>query len=304
MDAKRMLEAQIALHQAGFDTDEILALAKSRSGRKERSDKGLARGPYKTRSSQDGDTIARNDSMELLYRQGSTLDEIGQQYTITRERVRQILARRGITAVDGGAHLRVLASESMRMHDRKTLREQRSQHFFGCGIEEVKQLNDGLPLSLKGSFARIYTEQRKNAAARGIDWRITLAEYRKVWEDSGKWAERGRGKFKYCMCRTGDEGAYEIGNVTIHTNQKNGRDAQLNHAGMFIEPKWRRPPNRRDELGYTPRGRIARELIKGGIDTTMDLADAMGIKYGPAYAYMREVQRIEPHLLPKARNAV
>lgn len=44
----------------------------------------------------------RADRMALMYRQGVTLAKIGNQYGLTRERVRQIIGKTGITAAEGG----------------------------------------------------------------------------------------------------------------------------------------------------------------------------------------------------------
>lgn len=54
----------------------------------------------------DYPTSARNSDMELRYRAGQTLSQIAAQEGISRERVRQILRKRGVTKIDGGAHKR------------------------------------------------------------------------------------------------------------------------------------------------------------------------------------------------------
>lgn len=47
--------------------------------------------------------IARNAAIVALYQQGWTLQAIGDQYGVTRERVRQILAQHGVTAAESVA---------------------------------------------------------------------------------------------------------------------------------------------------------------------------------------------------------
>lgn len=67
------------------------------------------------------DFAKRNQDMESRYLSGETLQSIGKSYGITRERVRQILAKRGIKAQEGGAALyRRLNPRQTRGYIRKT----------------------------------------------------------------------------------------------------------------------------------------------------------------------------------------
>ena len=66
-----------------------------------------------------------------------------------------------------------------------------------------------------------FRQQRASARQRGIPFHFSFVEWLEVWEVCGKWEQRGRGNDKYCMCRTGDEGPYEYGNVRIDTNENN-----------------------------------------------------------------------------------
>lgn len=61
----------------------------------------------------------------------------------------------------------------------------------------------------------IYTRQRANARRREIPFDITFEEWKKVWEDSGKWEQRGTARGCFCMSRINDEGGYSLGNVEI-----------------------------------------------------------------------------------------
>jgi hypothetical protein len=73
-----------------------------------------------------------------------------------------------------------------------------------------------------------YTEQKHGAFRRGITWNITFEEWWNFWQQSGKWDLRGRKKGQYCMCRFGDIGPYEIGNIYIDLATTN---AGLSHLG-------------------------------------------------------------------------
>ena len=66
-----------------------------------------------------------------------------------------------------------------------------------------------------------YARQKAMAKIRGIDWQITYDEWWNVWESSGKYDQRGRGKGKYVMSRINDTGPYAYSNVFIQLNEDN-----------------------------------------------------------------------------------
>lgn len=66
-----------------------------------------------------------------------------------------------------------------------------------------------------------YQQQRRQAVLRNIPWEFTFETWWKVWEDSGKWEERGFSKGKYCMCRSKDVGPYSPSNVVVATTEDN-----------------------------------------------------------------------------------
>ena len=80
---------------------------------------------------------------------------------------------------------------------------------------------------MSGTFEKAYSQQKSNAKARGVEFNISFEDWKSVWLESGKWADRGRGKGKYCMCRVGDSGAYEVGNVFIGLNEQNISDGNV-----------------------------------------------------------------------------
>ena len=160
---------------------------------------------------QNGD---RNAKMAQMYRQGLTLEKIGQQFKLTRERVRQILRKAGITAGKGGASL--LAGIRKGNAEFKT--EARYMLKYGMPRAVVRQLQqDGV--------TRAYQEQLRNSGFRGIAWELSFAEWFAVWQASGKLHFRGRGKGKYVMSRIRDDGPYRLGNVHIQLATENSREA-------------------------------------------------------------------------------
>ena len=74
-------------------------------------------------------------------------------------------------------------------------------------------------------FWQAYRTQRKNAKKRGIDFLISFGDWSAIWLESGNWEDRGRGKGQYVMCRIGDQGPYQVGNVFIAPNAQNTREA-------------------------------------------------------------------------------
>ena len=72
-----------------------------------------------------------------------------------------------------------------------------------------------------------FNAHKSNAKRRGIEFLLTFEEWLKIWVDSGKVEQRGRGANKYCMCRIGDKGAYSIDNVFIGQGKQNVSDGNL-----------------------------------------------------------------------------
>lgn len=198
--------------------------------------------------------IRRANCMLALYRQGSTLHEIGQRYGLTRERVRQILTEKfGVQRLVGGAHLRGELRESVTNAER----ERRYLTKYGCGYADWKVLS-------RTGVTTAYKYQRRSAKTRGIEYHLTLADFWKIWKDSGKWEFMGRGRGRYCLTRVNDKGPYAVGNVVVMTTEQNGRLYAASKRGKAMRPKeqqgvcllypgWRKPYiayYRRVRIGY------------------------------------------------------
>jgi hypothetical protein len=94
-------------------------------------------------------------------------------------------------------------------------------------------LNDGLPLSVLGTKRRSYLMQRRQAGLRGVPWEFTFEEWVRVWEESGKWSQRGSKKGQFVMARHGDVGPYNTGNVSIVTAETNNIDGASRRKNPF-----------------------------------------------------------------------
>ena len=119
-----------------------------------------------------------------------------------------------------------------------------------------------------------FRQQRSNARLRGKEFKLTPEQWWKIWQESGHWDERGKGRDKYCMARFGDLGAYEVGNVEIVTNRSNNIDGSTGrlhtkatieemkktHAGVQYCPHKLTGVNRIRAAGLLRRGVPAEEI--------------------------------------------
>lgn len=163
---------------------------------------------------QDQALAERNQRMASMYRQGLTLDRIGKEHGVTRERVRMILRTLGVDAGDGGQKKR----SAMKKAAAAQRQEAKCMLLFGVGLDEYKHLRSI-------GAVRAWKSQKKNAAMRGIEFKLSLVEWWTIWRDSGKFDQRGRARNSYVMSRICDAGSYEIGNVQIKTLAENSREA-------------------------------------------------------------------------------
>jgi hypothetical protein len=164
----------------------------------------------------------REAQMGALYRSGKTLQEIGDSYGITRERVRQLITKfYGLTAPDGGQHKQ---TEEKRVKF-EARRNAASLKRVGCNWDQYLILREAKKPT------RAYASQRQNAARRGIAWELNLWQWWSIWQQSGKWSERGRGN-GYMMCRNHDVGPYAVGNVYVATGCENSSREHAKTSGL------------------------------------------------------------------------
>ena len=166
-------------------------------------------------------------AMSVLYKAGYTLQQIGDQHGLTRERVRQLMTRHlGFNAESGGAHAKAVAAEKKR----EAAKNARKLAKHGCSFQqwsELQSIGNAMIAAGKGRYQTplyAFRNQRRNAAHRGIGWDLTLWQWWCIWKDSGHWEDRGRGQ-GYVMCRYGDTGPYAPGNVFIALATENCSEA-------------------------------------------------------------------------------
>lgn len=113
------------------------------------------------------ETITRTEKMAELYRSGKTLQQIGDMYSVSRERVRQILAPLGFSRESGGSYVR----------SERILTQVRSFHDQGCNLEQIAEKT-----GISSHSARHYLQSQ------GISYRIRavppecLAELKELYD--------------------------------------------------------------------------------------------------------------------------
>ena len=156
---------------------------------------------------------ARAENMSAMYRQGLTLEKIGSQFGLTRERVRQILRGRGVAKSDSQRP----KMTALKRRQRAAIREARCLEKYGHSLDVMDQLR-------KDGVLTAFRAQRSAAKLRGIEWTLDFPTWLAIWQMSGKLHLRGRGIGKYVMSRVRDDGGYELGNVHIQLATENNRE--------------------------------------------------------------------------------
>lgn len=96
---------------------------------------------------------------------------------------------------------------------------------------------------------RDYQSHRQNAKHRGIPFKLTFDEWWSIWEPN--YHLRGSKKGCMCMCRTLDEGGYEVGNVRIDVVEANHDERSTAHKVRSAQsPKYLRYDRGNMSIGY------------------------------------------------------
>ncbi len=186
--------------------------------------------PFTIRTARRGDPVieARNREICTRYAAGETLAAIGRSFDISAERVRKILKKFGLDKTNAGLAIRNLNKPS------KPPVEPYCMRVYGCMAEELQKFS----LAERQAFL----QQKTNVRRTDVAWCLTLPEWSAIWFRSGKWAQRGRGPFKYGLCRIDSSGAYSVENVLILKNSRSARreleTANQLPAGEFRREAW------------------------------------------------------------------
>ena len=183
--------------------------------------------PFNVRTVRRADPVieARNREICARYAAGETLAAIGSAFDISAERVRKILKRFGLDKCNAGRATRNLNKPC------KPPVEPYCVRVYGCTAGELKKFT----LAERQAFL----QQKTNIRRSDVPWRLTLPQWSDVWFRSGKWARRGRGPFRYGLCRIDTSGAYSAENVLILKNSRSAR-LELKSANRLPDLEFRR----------------------------------------------------------------
>lgn len=160
--------------------------------------------------------MLRDQEIITMYLAGKTQDTIGKHFGITKMRVSQILKFWSVPRKENKI------KDSIEKRSNKYIKRYRyaktAEYEELVKIGELMIQNGSNPAQTPiGAFY----QHRANARYRGIEWNLTLWDWWKIWNDSGKWELRGRRHNEYQMCRCGDEGPYQKDNVYIDFSHNN-----------------------------------------------------------------------------------
>lgn len=166
----------------------------------------------------------RAAKMAAMYRAGMTLQQIGDKFGITRERVRQLMSKHeGMDYNGGGQHIKAVAKRQQS----KAIKDARYLSKYGCTFAQYQEVRNIGRQMVRDGFGKYRTplsafrSQRNNAKFRGIEWSLSFWQWWTLWQESGKWSERGLRRDGYVMSRFMDKGDYSLGNVYIGTLAEN-----------------------------------------------------------------------------------
>lgn len=197
--------------------------------------------PYDTRGT-SAPGHKRAVKMAAMYRAGMTLQEIGEKHGISRERVRQLMTKHLGMRQSGGGQA---AKARMKSQRKKAEQDQRYIEKYGCTFDQYREVREFGKQMMAEGFGMYrtplyaYLSQRNNAKNRGVEFKLTFWQWWTLWQESGKWSERGKRRDGYVMSRMMDQGAYELGNVYIGTLSENST-VQPNNPYRVDHPDFER----------------------------------------------------------------
>lgn len=167
------------------------------------------------------------DEIIRLYKNGIPGTKIAEIYKVHIERIYEVLSESKVGIKPRKIYKAKANINSPYRLKKKILNQERLDKICleknGCSFGEYKNI---AKLSNNKAY-EAYRTQRKHAARRGVSWELNFFEWWSVWQQSGKWSQRGNAKKKYVMSRHNDIGPYKVGNISIITLSQNSKDAYI-----------------------------------------------------------------------------
>lgn len=168
-----------------------------------------------------------NGAYAALAAEGLSVSEMSQRLGVGRKTIWRWAYKNGVT-LSGGRAAKAAKKPRMKLTDAEKVERRNAACIARFGLPP-----DVMESHRAKGYPKAYAGQKRGARGRGIKWEFTFASWIAVWEESGKFAQRGRGADKYVMARFGDVGPYSPTNVYICTNSQNLIDAKSNHVSAF-----------------------------------------------------------------------
>ena len=144
--------------------------------------------------------ISNNEVMRL-FESGMTNQSIAIKFGVSRQAVNQRLKRLGLSRVDGGVSLiKIKNKESLNL---KFISK------YGCGHDTYHEVRNSF------CFNGVTPQAAYFQFCRGKESPPIFYEWWRVWEESGVWHLRGRGKGFYCMARSKKDMPWAIENMMV-----------------------------------------------------------------------------------------
>ena len=164
--------------------------------------------------------LHRNKEIVSEYKAGTPMPDLAETYDLTRQGIQLILKAHGISAKDGGARIRAQQKMVEKLKKNTNSKDERCLAKWGCTYEQWQTLRDFNKNFHLTPIAR-YIQHRSNVKRDNLIWQISLWDWWNIWQTSGKYNIRGRGKEGYCMTRKNTKLGYTKDNVKITTVSEN-----------------------------------------------------------------------------------
>jgi hypothetical protein len=111
-----------------------------------------------------------------------------------------------------------------------------------------------------------FLAHRGGAKRREVPFHLSFEQWWSLWEEH--WDQRGQGALEKCMCRKGDQGAYELGNVRIATNKENHHEKILEwrvaHSQRTYRPREYRTPLNKELVSWAKNENPFKKYVEEG----------------------------------------